>query len=402
MLNLLIQKLPPKPILKFYFLSLTHPFKFAIPIFVLFYHSRGLSFTQIGTIQSIYLASILLFETPTGYIGDRLGRKNSILTGRIIQTLFVLSHIFIETFVGFAVLWAIRGVSRTFISGSDSAWFYDTLNKQLDTEQYARISGRRHALRTGSDALTSFFGSILFGINQIYPWILGAALGLIGVAVVLTMTEPSTEDHEEGTLTIRRGISVTKRTLSKPELRLFIIYFTLLISIIASVKIYRQPFIINVLDLPPSSLGFFYAVYSTIKAIMNVLTGRINDHISIRQWFVFIPPAIGLGMATIIFSPPVAVVMFLIFGGSEEVSLTLGYQYINDLTGSFGRATVLSVTSMIRSAITIPFKIAAGVMADLFPLSLGLAIIGIALLTLSVFILSWRIPVLSAKHLEHM
>ncbi len=64
-----------KNIRRFYWYRLTKFGLFHIAILVLFYQERGLSFSQIMILQSVYYFAKVLSEVPTGAWADRVGRK---------------------------------------------------------------------------------------------------------------------------------------------------------------------------------------------------------------------------------------------------------------------------------------------------------------------------------------
>lgn len=54
-------------------------FLLIIPIMVPFYQSNGLTMKDVFLLQSIFSISIVLFEIPSGYFADVVGRKNSLV-----------------------------------------------------------------------------------------------------------------------------------------------------------------------------------------------------------------------------------------------------------------------------------------------------------------------------------
>ena len=46
--------------------------------------AKGLSIVQVSMYSVVYNICTAVSEVPTGYIGDRIGRKNSIITGTIL------------------------------------------------------------------------------------------------------------------------------------------------------------------------------------------------------------------------------------------------------------------------------------------------------------------------------
>src|SRR3989338_8903326 len=94
---------------------------FAAPIQTLFFQARGLSLSEIMILQSVLLGSALLLEVPTGVLGDRIGKKKSIVFG-LVCALFAWIPWFLATDVWtFAIAFILLGASQAFISGSDQA-----------------------------------------------------------------------------------------------------------------------------------------------------------------------------------------------------------------------------------------------------------------------------------------
>ena len=57
------------------------------PIIIPFYRANGLSAFQILLIQAVFSASVLVFEVPSGYFSDRIGRRRTLFIGGIAVVL---------------------------------------------------------------------------------------------------------------------------------------------------------------------------------------------------------------------------------------------------------------------------------------------------------------------------
>jgi len=69
---------------KMYFIKATRMFLLIMPIVVLFFQDNGLSMTQIFLLNSIFSISIVLFEIPSGYFSDVMGRKKCLIIATIL------------------------------------------------------------------------------------------------------------------------------------------------------------------------------------------------------------------------------------------------------------------------------------------------------------------------------
>ena len=105
------------------------------PVLTLFYLSRGLDYLQIFSLISIVVISMLFFEVPTGIIGDKYGRKFSIICGLVGCAIFNILLIFAHSYLFFLIIYFIVGISYTFLSGSDEALIYDSLKQKKKQKQ---------------------------------------------------------------------------------------------------------------------------------------------------------------------------------------------------------------------------------------------------------------------------
>lgn len=55
-----------------------------MPVVTIFYREHGLSNQDIFIIQACFAIAVVLFEIPTGYFSDVLGRKKSLILGMIL------------------------------------------------------------------------------------------------------------------------------------------------------------------------------------------------------------------------------------------------------------------------------------------------------------------------------
>jgi len=104
-------------IIKYYLYKSTKAVEFYRPIMYLFFLAQGLNFTQIAILEAIYNLTTLLGEIPTGYLGDRVGRRNSLLIGTVLIAVTLLGIGLSESFLALAVLYVCWSAGYNFRSG---------------------------------------------------------------------------------------------------------------------------------------------------------------------------------------------------------------------------------------------------------------------------------------------
>lgn len=119
----------------------------------------GLNLFQIGLVSTIFELSIFIFEIPTGFIADKIGRRFSILLSFLSFSASGILYFSIRNIIGIMCASIMQGIGYTFISGSLQAWAIDTL-KQNGDDSYIKstiVSG------TQSRRLGSLLGSVIGG-----------------------------------------------------------------------------------------------------------------------------------------------------------------------------------------------------------------------------------------------
>ncbi|ELZ51729.1 major facilitator superfamily MFS_1 [Halorubrum distributum JCM 9100] len=394
--------LPPASVLKYYLYKSTKAVEFYRPIMYLFFLAQGLNFTQIAILEAIYNLTTLLGEIPTGYIGDRVGRRNSLLTGTALISLTLIGIGLSSSFWALATLYVCWSMGYNFRSGSEDAWLYDTLTDDLSEDQFAHVRGRGESVALAIGAGAAIIGGYLGSIDLSYPWFVAAGVTAIGVFVLLTIDEPATYERTDTTaLSFRRTLSIIRRTISERNIRAFVLYYYVLYAAVTYlVFVFLQPiFETIVLDFGVSQsqvrslLGWFYAAYSLFGAGLSYYTGTIRARLGLRTWFLWLPFVVGGALVGMYFVPVLALPTFLLIRGLSDVTRSFAGQYINDRIETMGRATILSAMAMVSGLAVVPFQLGSGVISDVVSPLFALAVAGVVLVVSSAGILLWEAPI---------
>lgn len=394
--------LPPTSVLKYYLYKSTKAVEFYRPIMYLFFLAQGLNFTQIAILEAIYNVTTLVGEIPTGYIGDRVGRRNSLLVGTVIISLTLAGIGLSSSFQALAVLYVCWSAGYNFRSGSEDAWLYDTLTDDRSEGAFANVRGRGESVALAIGAAAAIIGGYLGSIDLSYPWFVASAMTAVGVVVLLTVDEPDTyERADTAKLSFRRTLSIVRQTLSQRNIRAFVLYYYVLYAAVTYlVFVFLQPiFETVVLDLGVSQsrveslLGWFYAAYSLFGAGLSYYTGAIRARLGLRTWFLWLPFIVGGALIGMYFVPVLALPTFLVIRGLSDVTRSFAGQYINDRIGTVGRATVLSAMAMVSGLAVVPFQLGSGIISDAASPLFALAVAGGVLVVGATGVLLWEAPI---------
>jgi MFS family permease len=386
----------------YYIYKATKAVEFYRPIMYLFFLAQGLTFTQIAVLETIYNLTTLLGEVPTGYVGDRVGRRNSLLIGTVMISLTLCGIGLANSFAALAVLYVCWSAGYNFRSGSEDAWLYDTLTDDLSEDEFARVRGRGESASLAVGACAAVVGGYLGSIDLSYPWFVAAGVTGLGTVVLLTLDEPDTyKKSDADSLGLRQTLGIVTDVLSQRNIRAFILYYYVLYAAVTYlVFVFLQPiFETVVVDIGVSPgrveslLGWFYAAYSLIGAVISYYTGAIKDRLGIRAWFLVLPFVLGVALAAMYVVPVLALPTFLLVRGLSDVTRSFAGQYVNDRVDTLGRATVLSAMAMVSGLAVIPFQLGSGLISDAVSPLFAVAVGGGALVVGSFLIFLWESPV---------
>ena len=409
-----------RAVAKYYVYKATEAVEFYRPIMYLYFLSAGLSFTHIVVLEALYNLTTVLGEVPTGYVGDRIGRRNSLLVGTGLITVTLVAIAIASTFLAFAVLFVCWSLGYNFRSGTEDAWVYETLADSDATDAFTRVRGRGQSIALTAGVGASLVGGYLGGIDLSLPFLVAAAFTALGAAVIFTLDEPDTyRESDSSEMGLGQARDVVTASIRQPRLRSFLLYYFVLFSAITYlVFIFLQPVFEAVLtDLDPglvlvvplpgteaftfavgadnveAILGVYYAAISFVAAVISYRIGAIRELIGLRGWFVAVPLGVGVLLVSMAFVPALAFVALFVGWAVVEPTRVLAGQYVNDRVETLGRATVLSAMAMVSAITVIPFQLASGVLSDVVSPLYALSLAGGVLIVGSLAILWWEPPI---------
>jgi len=384
---------PPVAVVTFYLYKATKAVEFYRPIMYLYFLSAGLDFTQIALLEAVYNATTIFGEVPTGYVGDRIGRRNSLLVGTLLIAGTLVGLGLAASFPAFLALYACWSLGYTFRSGTEDAWLYETLEDVLDTDDFTRIRGRAQAVALGVGVVGSVVGGYIAGFDLAYPFYVAAVVTALGAVFLLRLDEPTSYEEAES-LSVRDALGVVREAVTSEGVRAFVLYyFVLFASVSYLVFVYLQPVLETVLSglgvtNVEGALGWYYAAIGVVSAGLSYRTDWVRERVGTRTWFLVVPFGIGGFLAVLSFAPLLALPAFVFARGITSVTRSLAGQYVNDRIETAGRATTLSAMSMASALAVVPVQVASGVVADAYSPVVALGAGGVFLVVGSAVVLA--------------
>ncbi|MBI3259457.1 MAG: MFS transporter [Ignavibacteriae bacterium] len=173
-----------------FFIRVLRWFLLVMSTMVLFYQHAGLTMQQILLIQSAFSALVVLFEIPSGYFSDVVGRKLTMIAGCALSCAGFALYSFAEGFWGFFIAEMTLGCAISFISGTDSAIVYDSLLALGKQSEYSKFEGRLMSIGNTSEGIASIIGGLLAAISLRMPFYVETGILLFTIPLAMMLTEP--------------------------------------------------------------------------------------------------------------------------------------------------------------------------------------------------------------------
>jgi MFS family permease len=150
--------------------SVLNWFYIPIGVWVLIW-STFLSVPEIAMVYSISLFWSMALELPSGALADLIGRKKTVLFGRLANVLGYVVFLWADSFWWFVVAFSLYQTNWAMESGALSALVYDSMKENgVEKKEYQRTEARTFLYCTLGMAAASVIGGFLYLIDLRLPF----------------------------------------------------------------------------------------------------------------------------------------------------------------------------------------------------------------------------------------
>ncbi len=137
-----------------------------------------------------YDMATTVFEVPSGYLSDRIGRRVTLMISTLAGLLGAVLLSFGSGFWVFAFAQAAFGAHIAFASGTDSSFLYESLAEDGREDEIEQHELRAWRFNFVALAISAVAGGAVALADLRYPFIASAAAFVLVVIVVLRFREP--------------------------------------------------------------------------------------------------------------------------------------------------------------------------------------------------------------------
>ncbi len=355
-----------------------------MPIVALFYNDNGLDDFDIFLLQAVYSFSVAVLEIPSGYMADVIGRKKSLVIGSLLGTLGYGIYSLSSGFYGFLCAEMILGLGGSFISGSDSAILYESLNGMKKKEYYFRLEGRITSLGHFAETIAALCGGLIAAyLSYRSVYITQTLIAGLAIPASLYLIEPP-RDRKISRPGLGHILTVIKQSLIHNRRLSSTLLFSSLIGTCTLCMAWTSQVYFVSMGLTEKSITPLWILLNLTVAVVAAFASRIVAKVGRSQAILVVMIVIPSGFILLgALSLLPALVALFVFYTIRGYATPFLRDLVNQYCASETRATVLSMRSLlIRTSFAIlgPF---IGSLSAGYSLFFALKLSGTILLALS-------------------
>jgi MFS family permease len=162
----------------------------------LYFYRLYMSDRQIGVLDGLVFGIGLLAEIPSGALADLLGRKRQLLLGLLLMSGGFLLQGFAEAYWHIFAGMALFTIGMAFVSGSDDALVYDSLDTERKSSLWEKVIARKFQIMHLVTIISILAGGALYILQFRLPFVLAGVGALAAFFVALTFKEAPAETEQ--------------------------------------------------------------------------------------------------------------------------------------------------------------------------------------------------------------
>lgn len=360
------------------------------PILTIFLVRNQLTPSEIGIIFSVGTIAGLICEVPGGMITDRIGRRYALTFAFLGQALSMLLLWKAIGFVGFLIGNALYYVAGSLMTGTTSAFIYETLHELGREKELKKIVGRGLFLSQVVTGILFTIIPIIATYSLRLPFLLNTFVFLTAAGFTLSFVEPrrvqSIVEQEIG-----KGGNGFKVFFSNSTLLSLSLALGFLGGINGILEDFRQVY----LDFIHIDIAYFGLIYLALRVFTGTLGTQADffeKHLGRKGALMFLPlislvTYIGLFACDSLYG-----LLFVVLDGiMSGLNSPFEQEYLQRMITHANRVTLLSIDNMIQGIIRAGATFAGGLVIGRFGIQTGflfaaLLVIALVLPFLTIFI----------------
>ncbi len=373
---------------KYYLASALAYFGFFTPIIQLFYLDHNLTITKIAFLGVVWSIVRIIVEVPSGILADKWGRKKVFAISSLFAIFQVAMLVYATNYWHFILASILSAVSYSFLSGTNTAFFYDTLKQLKKEDQFERLWARQEIFQQIPLVIAFTLSGFLYEFSPLLPFQLSLIFLVASLVVVFTFKEP--KYHKPiGEVNVFTHFTQSMKFIFKNNFLKTMLIFTVIFSIGSDLSYGYGQIYLKQLALPVVLFGIAYTFKSLLCTIFANVAHLIRKRIDYRGIF-----ALQIILITALFyimvltnNYVIGALCFILIAIPHGLFVVSKDSYVHKHTQSHRRATVDSTFSFFVALSILILEPVTGYLADLYTMKFPFLLIAILLSIYSLYYL---------------
>lgn len=366
--------------------------QFFEPYLLIYFLAKNMNLLQIGFLFSIREIVTNVLEIPSGIIADVYGRKKSLLLAFLFYIVSFLLFYAVNSYFATSIAMIFFGFGQAFRSGTHKAMIYSYLEYKNWAAYKTFVYGRTRSFSLWGSALSALFAIVLMLPLQNIRLIFIVTIIPYIFNFLLIMSYPSFLDNAHKTDTVKffDFLHSIKNTFFKNNsLKIFLSIEGLFEAIIASMKDFVQPIIASLITFSfiahlsveqniTVSLGIIYAIMNSYGAFFSRHAHIVKSLLGAKHSLTFLYVALGGALILLALSLQnvwIVLLGFFFIHILLNVRKPIFVDELDNYVPKIQRATILSLSSQLKSLFLIVLAPLTGFFADSFGIAWALMLL---------------------------
>lgn len=346
--------------------------RFYYPVFAVIYLDFGMTLEQFAILNSIWAASIILAEVPSGALSDMIGRKKMVVAAGIFMVIEMVVWGFAPTsdldllFWILAINRILSGLAEAAASGADEALVYDSIDEAGKKEDWAKILQKVTRWQSFAFMIALLTGGIIYDpdvMNQAcaflgfensltqqdtmrWPILLNLVTAVLTLLSACALRETENYQSKSEFLPLRAAFSQTWNValwIARTPFALLVILAAATVDSVIRMFITMNSEYYRLISYPEVAFGIIGAVIALQGMVVARISREMTERFGPNQNFLIISVLALLSFIGIRFFIPHFGVIFsmLLFAAMGMTGFCTSY-YLNKTADKSIRATLLS------------------------------------------------------------
>ncbi len=292
----------------------SHFYQLALPpLFPLIRAETGISYTSLGLLMGVFYATSGVFQTPAGFLVDRIGARPVLLGGLVLLATATMGYSFAPSFEVMVALAFLGGLGNSVFHPADYAMLSATVSDQRMGRAFSVHSLGGHLGFAAAPAAMIALGAVFGWRGAVF------AAGLVVIVPALVMmfqTEaPPPADTAASEDGLGASLAAGAKLLFRAPMVLLFVFFTLMAMALIGLQSFTPTALVTLRDMPLATANLALAGF-LIGSPTGILTGgiiadRIRRHDAMATGCFVICAALILAVGLL--QPPIAVLAAIFF-----------------------------------------------------------------------------------------